>query len=75
MDLPNQNNGYESPRQTEQQNLSSQSTALPLVGNKFPVTLDTMSEKQLIVAVEGTAAMGPFWHAIVSDYLEKIISC
>ncbi|XP_031249670.1 mediator of RNA polymerase II transcription subunit 25 isoform X2 [Pistacia vera] len=32
-----------------------------------------MSEKQLIVAVEGTAAMGPFWHTIVSDYLEKII--
>ncbi|KAH9771949.1 Mediator of RNA polymerase II transcription subunit 25 [Citrus sinensis] len=33
-----------------------------------------MSEKQLIVAVEGTAAMGPYWQSIVSDYLEKIIS-
>ncbi|CAI0552548.1 unnamed protein product [Linum tenue] len=32
-----------------------------------------MAEKQLIVAVEGTAAMGPYWVAIVSDYLEKII--
>lgn len=32
-----------------------------------------MSEKQLIVAVEGTAAMGPYWQSIVSDYLEKII--
>ncbi|KAH9771955.1 Mediator of RNA polymerase II transcription subunit 25 [Citrus sinensis] len=34
-----------------------------------------MSEKQLIVAVEGTAAMGPYWQSIVSDYLEKIIRC
>jgi mediator of RNA polymerase II transcription subunit 25 len=32
-----------------------------------------MADKQLIVAVEGTAAMGPFWSIIVSDYLEKII--
>lgn len=32
-----------------------------------------MAEKQLIVAVEGTAAMGPYWQTIVSDYLEKII--
>jgi hypothetical protein len=32
-----------------------------------------MAEKQLIVAVEGTAAMGPFWQTVVSDYLEKII--
>ncbi|CAI0459034.1 unnamed protein product [Linum tenue] len=32
-----------------------------------------MAEKQLIVAVEGTAAMGPYWVTIVSDYLEKII--
>lgn len=32
-----------------------------------------MAEKQLIVAVEGTAAMGPYWHTIVADYLEKII--
>ncbi|KAF2311179.1 hypothetical protein GH714_019878 [Hevea brasiliensis] len=31
-----------------------------------------MAEKQLIVAVEGSAAMGPFWQTI-SDYLEKII--
>ncbi|KAH7569865.1 hypothetical protein JRO89_XS05G0010000 [Xanthoceras sorbifolium] len=34
-----------------------------------------MAEKQLIVAVEGTAAMGPFWQTVVSDYLEKIIRC
>ncbi|MBA0738491.1 hypothetical protein Gogos_011837 [Gossypium gossypioides] len=32
-----------------------------------------MAEKQLIVAVEGTAAMGPYWQIILSDYLEKII--
>ncbi|KAM6571807.1 hypothetical protein CsatA_015887 [Cannabis sativa] len=32
-----------------------------------------MADKQLIVVVEGTAAMGPYWHSIVSDYLEKII--
>ncbi|CAN8313269.1 unnamed protein product [Cochlearia groenlandica] len=29
--------------------------------------------KQLIVVAEGTAALGPYWHTIVSDYLEKII--
>ncbi|OMP06820.1 Mediator complex, subunit Med25, von Willebrand factor type A [Corchorus olitorius] len=34
-----------------------------------------MAEKQLIVAVEGTAAMGPYWHTVVSDYLDKIIRC
>uniref|UniRef100_A0A2P2KW46 Mediator of RNA polymerase II transcription subunit 25 n=1 Tax=Rhizophora mucronata TaxID=61149 RepID=A0A2P2KW46_RHIMU len=34
-----------------------------------------MAEKQLIVAVEGTAAMGPFWPSVLSDYLEKIIRC
>ncbi|KAL0446911.1 UNVERIFIED_CONTAM: Mediator of RNA polymerase II transcription subunit [Sesamum latifolium] len=34
-----------------------------------------MSQKQLIVAVEGTAAIGPFWQTIVSDYLDKIIRC
>ncbi|XP_016666817.2 mediator of RNA polymerase II transcription subunit 25 isoform X1 [Gossypium hirsutum] len=34
-----------------------------------------MAEKQLIVAVEGTAAMGPYWQIILSDYLEKIIRC
>ncbi|XP_075085760.1 mediator of RNA polymerase II transcription subunit 25 [Nicotiana tabacum] len=33
------------------------------------------ADKQLIVAVEGTAALGPFWHTIVSDYLDKIIRC
>lgn len=32
-----------------------------------------MTPTQLIVAVEGTAAVGPFWQTIVSDYLEKII--
>ncbi|TQD70369.1 hypothetical protein C1H46_044094 [Malus baccata] len=32
-----------------------------------------MAEKQLIVAVEGTAAMGPCWATVVSDYLDKII--
>ncbi|KAJ8445284.1 hypothetical protein Cgig2_024490 [Carnegiea gigantea] len=34
-----------------------------------------MAEKQLIIVVEGTAAMGPFWNTVVSDYLEKIIRC
>ncbi|XVE85968.1 hypothetical protein DITRI_Ditri17bG0134400 [Diplodiscus trichospermus] len=34
-----------------------------------------MAEKQLIVAVEGTAAMGPYWQIVVSDYLDKIIRC
>ncbi|KAK1303080.1 Mediator of RNA polymerase II transcription subunit 25 [Acorus calamus] len=34
-----------------------------------------MAEKQLIIAVEGTAAMGPYWRTIFSDYLEKIIRC
>jgi mediator of RNA polymerase II transcription subunit 25 len=29
--------------------------------------------KQLIVVVETTAAMGPYWSTILSDYLEKII--
>ncbi|KAJ8774518.1 hypothetical protein K2173_016964 [Erythroxylum novogranatense] len=32
-----------------------------------------MGEKQLIVAIEGTAAMGPFWSAVLAEYLEKII--
>lgn len=32
-----------------------------------------MADKKLIVVVEGTAAMGPFWQSVVSDYLEKII--
>ncbi|KAH0736526.1 hypothetical protein KY285_012233 [Solanum tuberosum] len=30
---------------------------------------------KLIVAVEGTAALGPYWKTIVSDYLDKIIRC
>ncbi|EOY02124.1 Phytochrome and flowering time regulatory protein isoform 2 [Theobroma cacao] len=34
-----------------------------------------MAERQLIVAVEGTAAMGPYWQTVVSDYLDKIIRC
>ncbi|KMZ70123.1 Mediator of RNA polymerase II transcription subunit 25 [Zostera marina] len=33
----------------------------------------SLSEKQLIVVVEGTASMGPYWKTIISDYLEKII--
>ncbi|GER29867.1 mediator of RNA polymerase II transcription subunit [Striga asiatica] len=32
-----------------------------------------MGSKKLIVAVEGTAAVGVFWQTIVSDYLDKII--
>ncbi|KAL6125739.1 hypothetical protein ACLB2K_073793 [Fragaria x ananassa] len=32
-----------------------------------------MAEKQLIVVVEGTMAMGPDWLTILSDYVEKII--
>ncbi|KAI4302889.1 hypothetical protein MLD38_038585 [Melastoma candidum] len=32
-----------------------------------------MAEKQLILVVEGTAAMGPYWKTIVSDYVEKIV--
>ena len=32
-----------------------------------------MAEKQLIVVVEGTAAMGPFWQTVVTDYIEKIV--
>ncbi|GMI75378.1 mediator 25, PHYTOCHROME AND FLOWERING TIME 1 [Hibiscus trionum] len=32
-----------------------------------------MAERQLIVVVESTAAMGPYWQTILSDYLEKII--
>ncbi|KAK6931472.1 Mediator of RNA polymerase II transcription subunit 25, von Willebrand factor type A domain [Dillenia turbinata] len=33
----------------------------------------TAAEKQLIVVVEGTAAMGPYWKTILLEYLEKII--
>lgn len=32
-----------------------------------------MAEKQLIVAVETTAAMGPYWDTLQMDYLEKIV--
>ncbi|KAL5726291.1 hypothetical protein ACHQM5_009345 [Ranunculus cassubicifolius] len=32
-----------------------------------------MAEKQLIVVIEGTSALGPYWASIVTDYLEKII--
>ncbi|KAK7310018.1 hypothetical protein RJT34_07207 [Clitoria ternatea] len=32
-----------------------------------------MAEKQLIVAVETTAAMGPYWQTILADYIDKII--
>ncbi|XP_042059102.1 mediator of RNA polymerase II transcription subunit 25-like isoform X1 [Salvia splendens] len=34
-----------------------------------------MAAKQLIIVVEGTAATGPFWQTIFSDYLDKIIRC
>ncbi|XP_059282455.1 mediator of RNA polymerase II transcription subunit 25-like isoform X2 [Lycium ferocissimum] len=30
---------------------------------------------KLIVAVEGTAALGPYWKTILSDYLDKIVRC
>ncbi|KAL3501666.1 hypothetical protein ACH5RR_036115 [Cinchona calisaya] len=33
----------------------------------------TMVERQLIVAIEGTAAVGPFWQTVISDYLDKAI--
>ncbi|KAL3510850.1 hypothetical protein ACH5RR_030251 [Cinchona calisaya] len=36
-------------------------------------TAPAAGERQLIVAVEGTAALGPFWHTVFSDYLEKTI--
>ncbi|KAF3958364.1 hypothetical protein CMV_016722 [Castanea mollissima] len=32
-----------------------------------------MAAKRLVIVVDGTAAMGPYWRTIVSDYLEKII--
>ncbi|XP_074563979.1 mediator of RNA polymerase II transcription subunit 25 isoform X2 [Curcuma longa] len=34
-----------------------------------------MAEKKLIVVVEGTAALGPYWQTIRNDYLDKIIRC
>ncbi|KAL5972608.1 hypothetical protein ACLOJK_039413 [Asimina triloba] len=45
-------------------------------GGALKEETEDMAEKQqqLIVAVEGTAAIGPFWQAIVTDYLDKIIS-
>ncbi|XP_004513304.1 mediator of RNA polymerase II transcription subunit 25 isoform X2 [Cicer arietinum] len=34
-----------------------------------------MAEKQLIVVVESTAAMGPYWDTLQMDYIEKIVRC
>ncbi|KAE9605673.1 hypothetical protein Lal_00025102 [Lupinus albus] len=34
-----------------------------------------MAEKQLIVAVESTAAMAPYWDTLLLGYLDKIIRC
>ena len=34
---------------------------------------ESMAAKRLVIVVDGTAAMGPYWRTIVSDYLEKII--
>jgi hypothetical protein len=31
------------------------------------------SERQLVVVVEGTAALGPYWSAIAAEYVEKIV--
>lgn len=31
------------------------------------------ADRQLVVAVEGTAALGPYWSTIVSEYVEKIV--
>lgn len=39
-------------------------------GSSVPMST---TERSLIVAVDGTAAMGPYWKTIVSDYLEKIV--
>ncbi|XP_066321202.1 mediator of RNA polymerase II transcription subunit 25-like isoform X1 [Miscanthus floridulus] len=30
------------------------------------------AERQLVIVVEGTAALGPYWSTIVTDYVEKI---
>lgn len=38
-------------------------------GSSVPMS----TERSLIVAVDGTAAMGSYWKTIVSDYLEKIV--
>ncbi|KAG0456134.1 hypothetical protein HPP92_023922 [Vanilla planifolia] len=34
-----------------------------------------MADKQLILVVEGTAALGPYWVTLVTEYIEKIIRC
>ncbi|CAJ2648379.1 mediator of RNA polymerase II transcription subunit 25 isoform X3 [Trifolium pratense] len=34
-----------------------------------------MAEKQVIVVVESTAAMGPYWDTLQLDYLHKIVRC
>ncbi|GJW29234.1 mediator of RNA polymerase II transcription subunit 25 isoform X1, partial [Tanacetum coccineum] len=34
---------------------------------------DTKKKKQLVLVVEGTAALGPHWRTILSDYLCKVI--
>lgn len=31
------------------------------------------ADRQLVVAVEGTAALGPYWSTIVAEYVEKIV--
>nr|CAB3456765.1 unnamed protein product [Digitaria exilis] len=31
------------------------------------------AERQLVIAVEGTAALGPYWSTIIGDYVEKIV--
>lgn len=31
------------------------------------------AERQLVVVVEGTAALGPYWHTIAAEYVEKIV--
>ncbi|MCD7466278.1 hypothetical protein HAX54_002836 [Datura stramonium] len=45
----------------------------PSSGPRHRIGKANMMRKQLIVAVEGTAAMEPFWKTIISDYLEKMI--
>ncbi|KAJ3683442.1 hypothetical protein LUZ60_013669 [Juncus effusus] len=32
-----------------------------------------MGERQLVVAVETTGAVGPYWNSFISDYIEKIV--
>lgn len=38
-------------------------------GSSVPMS----TERSLVVAVDGTAAMGFYWKTIVSDYLDKIV--